>query len=187
MKVAPDAVFAPPAMPFAVVKSAQGSSRNTREIYHFSNTWTLTSILSNQNHLSAEILPDARMAKHAPRRNGVREARIVIMRATRVSPFDKLIRPLRVCASPHRVTGRRVPGAEGACRIARCRIACIRAANARCRVTLIGALIASEGEGCAGRSARAPGNSVRGGKVGSTRVWHARVLILSLPRIPPTI
>ena len=34
-----------------------------------SHVWTLTSILSNQNHLSAEILPDARMAKHAPRRN----------------------------------------------------------------------------------------------------------------------
>ena len=142
VKVAPDAVFAPPATPFAVVKSAQGSSRNTREIYHFSNTWTLTSILSNQTHLSAEILPNARMAKHAPRRNG--EARIVIMRATRVSSFDKLIRPLRVCASPHRVTGRRVPGAEGACRIARCRIACIRAANARCRVTLAMAPCAKE-------------------------------------------
>ena len=73
-----------------------------------------------------------------------------------------------------RVTGRRVPGAEGACRIARCRIACIRAANARCRVTLIGALIASEGEGCAGRSVRAPGNSVRGGKVGSTGILTQR-------------
>ena len=34
-------------------------------------------------------------------------------------------------------------------------------------VTLIGALIATEGEGCAGRSVRAPGNSVRGGKVGT--------------------
>ena len=52
------------------------------------------------------------------------------MRATRVSSFDKLIWSLRVCASPHWVTGRRVPGADGAIRNARYRIALIATVDA---------------------------------------------------------
>ena len=58
----------------------------------------------------------------------------------------------------HRVTGRRVPGVGGARGGARRREVCIT----------------SEGVGCAGRSGRASGNSVRGGEVGSTGILTPR-------------